>query len=150
MAKLLVDTNVLMLLLIGRWDRTRISRFRRTDRFDAADFDKLEAHLRRYAGLVTTAPVLTEASNLMGNAFHQTIARTVVEVCSGFDEHVAAKERIFVDGAFARLGFGDSSILVAAEADRELVVLTDDIGLYLELLTRAFQAVNFHHLRVKT
>lgn len=82
MQDLLIDTNVLMLLLIGRWDRASIPTFRRTATFTVTDFDLLEGALPRYARVVTTPAVLAEVSNLLGNTFHQMVAETVVEVCA--------------------------------------------------------------------
>jgi hypothetical protein len=95
MPNLLIDTNLLVLLLIGRWDRDRVPRFRRTQVFSSNDFDILEQHLRLYQKLITTVPVLTEVSNLMGNSFHAVIAPTIVEVCEPFDEHAATKHAVF-------------------------------------------------------
>lgn len=145
MQDLLIDTNVLMLLLIGRWDRKRIPSFRRTATFTLADFDLLERTLPRYARLVTTAAVLTEVSNPMGNSFHRTIAATVVQVCGAFIEKGLPKNDVFADHAFSRLGFADASILAVTDANT--VVLTDDVHLYLAALGQDFQAINFRHLR---
>jgi predicted nucleic acid-binding protein len=145
MQDLLLDTNVLMLLLIGRWDRASIPTFRRTSTFTPADFDLLERTLSRYPRRVTTPAVLAEVSNLMGNAFHEKVAGTVVQVCGTFIERWVPKDQVFADEEFARLGFADASILAAADADT--VVLTEDVHLYLAALRRGFLAVNFSHLR---
>ncbi len=94
---------------------------------------------------MTTPAVLAEVSNLMGNTFHQKIAETMVGVCGSFTETWAPKEAVFADADFARLGFADASILAAADADT--VVLTDDVHLYLAVLRRRRQALNFRHLK---
>jgi hypothetical protein len=147
MAKLLIDTNVLLLLIVGRWDRSRISQFRRTAQFSTTDFDTLQSHIRLYSEVVTTPAVLTEVSNLMGNSFHETIAQTIVNVCDAFAERAPGKGEVFGDEGFDRLGFADASILCAVADDEQTVVLTDDAGLYNEVLYRGAEAINFNHLR---
>jgi hypothetical protein len=41
----LVDTNILLLLFVGSFDRTKISVFKRTSRFTPEDYDKLVVFL---------------------------------------------------------------------------------------------------------
>ncbi len=50
MQHLLIDTNVLMLLLIGRWDRKSIPSFRRTATFTVDDFDLLQGAIPGMTG----------------------------------------------------------------------------------------------------
>ena len=145
MPDILIDTNVLMLLIIGSWDREQIQAHRRTETFTSSDFDLLQAELRRYHRVVTTPSVLTETSNLMENDFHETIAATLISVCTPFIEIIRPKEELLRAHAFGRLGFADMSVL-AALSD-EVVLLTDDVDLYLEALYEGFQATNFNHLR---
>jgi hypothetical protein len=145
MQDLLLDTNVLVLLLIGRWDRAKILTFRRTSTFTPADFDLLGRMLPRYARLVTTAAVLAEVSNLMGNELHEKVAETVVQVCGSFTERSVPKNEVLADAEFARLGFADVSIL--AVADPNTVVLTQEVHLDLAALRRGFPSLNFRHLR---
>lgn len=145
MRSLLVDTNILVLLIIGTWDRDLIRRHRRTATFAPADYDLLESEIGKYRRVLTTQGVLTEASNLMGNDFHAKVAQTLVEVCSPLEDVLSSKEAIFAHSAFARLGFADVSILVAV--NDETVVLTDDVGLYNQVLVEGWDAINFNHLR---
>lgn len=115
--------------------------------FTPDDFDALELYLNRYSALLTTPAVLTEVSNLMGNAFHEVIAGTIVDVCGPFAEHAAGKEAVLADDGFERLGFADASILCAIAAEAETEVLTDDAKLYTEILYRGGVAINFNHIR---
>jgi hypothetical protein len=52
MPRLLIDTNVLLLHVVGSHDRMLIERLKRTATFTQADFDLLQGELRRYAALV--------------------------------------------------------------------------------------------------
>ena len=145
MRSLLVDTNILVLLIVGSLDRALIRVHRRTATFTPDDYDLLQSHVAQYQRLLTTHGVLTEASNLMGNDFHEEVADTLVAVCSPLVEVVSPKETVFATEGFARLGFADSSILSAL--DEETVVLTDDVSLYNQALYLGWEAINFNHLR---
>jgi hypothetical protein len=145
MQRLLIDTNVLMLLIVGTWDRQAIRSHRRTAIFTPADFDILQNQLTRYAGVVITPGILTEVSNLMGNDFHARIAETIRVVCKPCMEIHRPKDEILKRSTFSRLGFGDSSILAMLADDT--VVLTDDIQLYLQVLYEGHEALNFNRLR---
>lgn len=134
-----------MLLMIGSYDRERVRTFRRTSAFSPADFDLLRKTLAQYRGVVTTPPILTEVSNLMGDAFHAQIAPTIVGICTDFHEHAPRMEQVFAQRNFNRLGFADASVLTAAGED--VVVLTDDVQLYLAVLDTGHDALNFAHLR---
>lgn len=145
MQSLLIDTNVLVLLIVGTWDRDAIRNHRRTAVFAPADYDLLRSEMKRYRRVLTTQGVLTEASNLLGNDFHEEVAPTLVNVCAPLVEVLRPKETMFATPGFARLGFADTSILAALDDDT--VVLTDDVGLYTQALYLERQAVNFNHLR---
>ena len=145
MRSLLVDTNILVLLIVGTLDRDLIRNHRRTATFTPQDYDLLHSEIARYGRVLTTQGVLTEASNLMGNAFHEEIAGTLVAVCSPLVEVVRPKETVFAQEGFARLGFADSSILGAL--DKDTVVLTDDVSLYNQVLYLGWEAINFNHIR---
>jgi hypothetical protein len=144
MRSLLLDTNVLLLLIVGTLDRRAIGANRRTGVFTARDFDLLREELRKYAPVVTTPGVLTEASNLLGNG-HRVAAATMVAVCTPFVEVVRPKEHVFGQRGFDRLGFADASILAALTDGR--AVLTDDVGLYHQVWHVGGEAINFNHLR---
>jgi len=61
---LLVETNLLLLYLIGRTNQNQISKFKRTQVFTIEDFDLLGRFMGKFKTLITTPHVLTELSNL--------------------------------------------------------------------------------------
>src|SRR5205823_576523 len=107
MRNLLMDTNILLLFVIGKWNEAEIPRFRRTATFSSADFTLLENEAKRYQSVITVPAILTEVSDLMGNAFHETIASTIVAVGKDLQERSPAKDLILEDDVFDRLGFAD-------------------------------------------
>lgn len=61
-----IDSNLLLLLWIGSFDRSLIQRFKRTQKYTETDYDLLVSLVARVKLLVTTPNVLTEVSNLAG------------------------------------------------------------------------------------
>jgi hypothetical protein len=145
MRSILIDTNVLMLLIIGTWHREGVPRHRRTAIFTVTDFDLLQEQLRRFDRVVTTPGIVTEASNLMGNDFHETIAPTFIGVCTPIVEITHPKAEVMAAEGFPRLGFADASAIGALDA--ETILLTDDLSLYSQALYEGYDAINFNHLR---
>src|SRR5438094_4633228 len=63
---LLIDTNLLLLYLIGMYDPDRIPRFKRTMSFTVDEFLLLDAIFTNFDKVITTPNILTEISNLSG------------------------------------------------------------------------------------
>ena len=145
MQRALLDTNLLLLLIVGTFDRKVIPRYRRTQGFTPSDYDLLLRQLSRFGVIATTPGILTETSNLLGNEFHVDAAATLVATCAPFLEIHHPKQDVFAQIGFDRLGFADASIL--ASIDPETVVLTDDVALYNQVLYLGGIAQNFNHLR---
>jgi hypothetical protein len=82
-AGIIVDTNLLLLLLIGSHNPTLISSFKRTTRYTASDFHLLVETLALFSTLLTTAHILTEVSNLagqLGDPGRQDVMRDLAEM----------------------------------------------------------------------
>lgn len=145
----LVDTNVLLLFLVGGYDRTLIERFSRTaDRFIASDFDTLVGVLGSFERVITTPHILTETSNFLGQLFgrdkvgcFEWLARSIPTMR---ETHVAGAELVRRE-PFVKLGITDASIIeVAAEP---YLVLTDDFRLYNFLANKGIDVLNFNNIR---
>lgn len=146
--KILLDTNLLVLLVIGLTDRELILRHKRTRTFEPADYDLLVEVLASFDTVVVTPHVLAEASNLLSQIGEPTLSvlRTT------FAKLVEMQEEVYVAGKdgvrrpeFLRLGLTDTAILELADAD--LALLMTDVGLYLEAAKSNPLAENFNHLR---
>jgi rRNA-processing protein FCF1 len=145
----LVDTNILVLYVVGTLDPDLIGKHKRTNKFLPADYRLLDGLLRRFRRIVTTPNVLTEVSNLVDQIGGETGPRLqallggLIE--SSFEEHYVQSVETVKTDEFHRIGLTDSSILLLAKED--LLVLTDDIHLYLALVNRGLEAINFDHVR---
>lgn len=145
----LIDTNILLLLMVGAADRGAIARFKRTrQRFTSDDFDIATNFLRRFSRVATTASILTETSNL---AF-QLEPPLLQDVLLRFSQWVEVLEekylpgmKIVADPAFAKFGFTDAGI--SALRSSEYLVLTDDLPLAQYLESANVPVFNFNHIR---
>lgn len=63
-SRLLVDTNLLVLLAVGTVNRRRIEVFKRTRQYTIRDFDPLLRVLGNWNSLYTVPQVMAEVSNL--------------------------------------------------------------------------------------
>jgi hypothetical protein len=145
---ILVDTNILLLLLVGLFDRKQISRFKRTSQFTEADYDLLVALLANFQRIVTSPNILTEVSNLSGQfkdpssaAYFGHFAASIAE----FDERYIVSGTASQMPQFSQLGLTDCGILHLAK-DR-YVVLTDDTLLYLFSQDAGIDVINFNYIR---
>jgi hypothetical protein len=144
----LVDTNLLVLLLVGAVNPKRILNFKRTADFDIEDYELLVRLVNWFGKLIATPHVLSQVSDLAGlsgkeqNAVRELFKLLVVEnIEESYDE-----SRVLVnDPDFARLGLADAAI--ATVCSRGSLVLTADLQLQLALQARNIDALNFNHIR---
>jgi hypothetical protein len=60
----LVDTNLLVLYLVGTLNRRKITEFKRTSNFEISDFDLLSRLIKWFGRLIATPHVLSQVSDL--------------------------------------------------------------------------------------
>lgn len=147
-AGILVDTNILLLYVVGLANRKRILSFKRTKQFTPEDFDLLVQILKSFQRVVTTPNILTEVNSLANQLgeperskclqiFGQTIAR--------FEEIYKPSQQLAQLPEFQRFGLTDCGILNLAQ--RSYLVLTDDLRLAATLQRKGIDTVNFNNIR---
>ena len=144
----LVDTNILLLFVVGAFDRELIPRFKRTSHFAPEDYDLLARLLRVFHRTITTPNVLTEVSNLtaqLGEPAKTGCMRLLAQGIALLDEHYVASAEAAPTALFPRLGLTDAGILLLAGG--ESLVLTDDLELFVALAKAGVDAINFNHVR---
>ena len=147
----LVGTNLLMLLLVGAYDRDQVERTGRIrDRFRAEDFDVLVAVLDQFETRVTTPHVLTETSNLLAQQLSGYVKEEVFSifarlVSTDWRERREASSALVNVPAFSWLGLTDIAISEAARDS--YLVLTDDAPLANYLGRLRVDVLNFTYLR---
>ena len=83
MPLILLDTNVLLLWVIGSKSIDAIANFKRTVIFSEAHFNALSQHMARSTAAVTSA-ILTETSNLLGG--REDLHTAIRDLVSGWRE----------------------------------------------------------------
>ena len=145
----LIDTNLLVLFVVGFSDKSLITRHKRTSAFVEEDYHVLCQFLSAFQVVMVTPNILTEASNLLSQAqqpTRETVLGTLASLIGRTREEYVASKEACKEKEFIRLGLTDSAIL--RRADAVDCVLTVDLSLYLALERSGHNAVNFNHLRV--
>jgi hypothetical protein len=143
----LVDSNLLVLYLVGSVNKRRIVDFKRTQNFTIEDFDLLLRLLDGFGKLITTPHVLSQVSDLT-----DLPGKELLTVRSLFSSLVERAEESYDDSRglithdlFSRLGLTDAAI--ATVCSKGILVLTTDLELQLALQERGADALNFNHVR---
>ena len=139
-----IDSNLLVLLVVGAVDRTLVGKRTRVREFTPDHYDRLFA-MAAARPVSVTPNTLTEASNLLKDRvdtrFQEALGAIVVE---GSAETTVPSERAVRDSAFPRLGLTDAVLLDAISPARPL--LTTDKDLYDTAARREPEAAfNFWH-----
>ena len=141
---LLIDTNILLLYIVGSFDPILIRDFKRTANFNEDDFDIVSKFIRLFDFLITTPHILTEVSNFIDKR------QNLQAVLKGYIEN---SKEIFMESSelskqvtFLKFGLADSSVTHTAK-DKYLI-FTDDRPLYGFLINSQIDAVNLEQLRL--
>jgi hypothetical protein len=151
MRSVLLDTNLLLLLIVGIYNKDLIGKHKRTKSFVAEDFDLLVKSIDDYEILWVTSHCLAEVSNLLkqthSNQAKKLLACFATFVAKAKESHIP-KEVIFSNNYAVRLGVTDTGIIMKSK--RVSCVFTVDFDLYSEISRMGNQVVNFNHLRNET
>ena len=144
----LVDTNILLLHVVGSTNKQRITQFKRTrERFTIEDFDLLQRILCLFSKVTTTQSILTEVSNLTGQLTEpeKSRCRTLfAEEIKRFEEIYAPSSRICDEQMFPKFGLTDCGIMAT---NQQYLVLTDDLPLAAYLSRQGVDTINFNNIR---
>jgi hypothetical protein len=148
MRTIAVDSELLVLLIVGTASRSYISKHKRLGAYSAADFDLLIELLSEYSDVIVMPNKLTEASNLLGQV-SEPIRTRIFETFRAFigvsTEESLGSKAVSGHDQFVRLGLTDAALMTATREQH--VLLTADFDLYWAS-ARAEQAViNFNHYR---
>ncbi|MEM9136987.1 MAG: PIN domain-containing protein [Cyanobacteria bacterium P01_F01_bin.42] len=145
---IIVDTNILLLYVVGVTNRQRIQKFKRTCQFLPEDFDLLKQILAYFKMVITTPSILTEVNSLanqLGEPERSRCLSRLKVLMSRLEEKYQRSATIAEDQYFQRFGLTDCGILSLANA--RYLVLTDDLRLTNHLNSYGIDAVNFNNLR---
>lgn len=148
MRTVLIDTNLLVLLVVGATSRNYIDKHKRLTAFIQEDYDVLLELISGVQAIRVTPNILTETSNLA--AYINEPARS--QVFQTFQRLVSSFLELYVPSAvavgrweFIRLGLTDAAVLEALTD--QAVLLTTDLDLFLAAQATGALAINFNQVR---
>ena len=140
----LIDTNILLLFLVGSLDLNLIRGFKRTANFTENDFDLISNFIKHFNLIITTPHVLTEVSDFIDNRQDLQLALKI---------YIEKMKEIYLESldlskrdTFLKFGLADTSVTYAAR-DRYLI-FTDDRPLYGFLISSRIDAVSLDQIRM--
>lgn len=145
---LLIDSNLLLLLIMGSFQASLIGNWKRLSMFTVEDFACLQGLVAASKGLLVTPHILTEVSNL-ANSLPQWqkaewsgyFRKWILE---GLHEQQIRAVDIVRTDAFVHFGITDAALFHASD---DLYVLTVDARLAAYLQSHRRRVINFNHLR---
>lgn len=145
---ILIDSNLLLLYFIGKYNKTLIQRFKRTQKYVTEDYELLTAFIKDFTKIITTPNILTEVSNLSGNLENDVKTRYFFEFAEQLevlDEFYTPSRDIGKLEHFKKYGLTDSGIVHLVKG--KYLVLSDDLPLVNYLQSKGVDAINFNNLR---
>jgi rRNA-processing protein FCF1 len=143
-----LDTNLFLLIVIGRYNPQRIESFNRTRKYTLGDFKLLETLLARLRRRIVTPNILTEVDNLSrqisDNEF-PAISGVLKNLCQEQFEFYIESEAAISSELHSKIGITDSTIV--SLANRDYLVITDDFPLANRLEKSGRDVINFNHIR---
>lgn len=148
---LLIDTNLLVLFVVGKVNPARIENFKRTSKYNTGDYQLLVRVMERFTPLYTLAHVMAEAGNLTDLTGRELLqARQVLkETLAVLQEPVVASIRAVQNRLYEGLGLVNAAIATLAR-ENKCAVLTDDFDLYLALSRERIVVLDFSHLQASS
>lgn len=142
-----LDTNILLLYVIGSINKAHIAKFKRTRIFASEDFDLLMTVISG-SQLLISPNVATEASNFLESysvAREQTGLIALDQACRHIIERYKASKELFDHMAYLKYGLSDASIMSLCEAGA--IAVTVDFPLYGFIVNSGLMAINFNQIR---
>ncbi len=143
-ASAFIDTNLLILLLVGSVERTLVEKHKRTRNFLLEDYDRLLMLVVSLDRVLVTPNTLTETSNLLNRSQDIRLMKQLKLLIHGSKEVYVASQAAVTNRYFNQLGLTDAALLEAISEEQPLI--TVDFDLYGAALSRGQNfAYNFTH-----
>lgn len=146
---LLVDSNLLLLHLIGCYDLGLIinGNLTKLSQYSEEDFNILQRLINLFPKTVTTPHVLAEVTNLASDLPESTRVSCLgkfVPIFSNFDELEVDSFELAGRQEFCYLGLTDTAL---AKLSTDYLIVTSDARLIGRMNLMGLEGLNFNHLR---
>ena len=150
MAAAAVDTNLLLLLVVGHIAPSYIEKHKRPSAFRPSDYVLLVNTLSKFSRVRLIPHALAEASNLLGHGvldpLRTQLFSTLKEVIDRSSEDAVESRTAAARPQYTRLGLTDAAWLTILDARTTL--LSDDRLLCVSAADQGFATIFFSDLRV--
>jgi len=140
----LIDTNILLLYIVGTVNTNLIRNFKRTAKFTEEDFYYVSKFIDYFDLKITTPHILTEVSDLLGNR---------IELQNALGKYIDLMEEKFLESSqiaktktFLQFSLADTAI--SETAKNSYLVMTDDNPLFSYLVNQKIDTVNLDQIRM--
>ena len=130
--KIFIDTNLLMLLVVGATGKHLIGKHDRLQAFEIEDYERLMNLVKKIGRVLVTPNILTETSNLLsqhGEPERSYIFEKLRAFIKETEEVPIVSEVASSNENFIRLGLTDAALLEVVSRSNPLI--TVDLDLYL-------------------
>lgn len=150
---LLLDSNLLLVLLIGAYDPLRLRTFKRVSNFTIEDYDLLVRLLESFTILLTTPHILTEVSNLANSLpepiksdWYRSFAAWLrsKDATPGLREFWTPADQLADTPEFSAFGLTDAALSVLCS---KALIVTEDRRLSGVLRQKGIAILNLDDLR---
>jgi hypothetical protein len=146
----LVDTNILLLLVVGSTDPSKVGAMSRTKQYSVEDYRAASSIVEAFRWTVTTPHVLSQTSDLLrGSGAYGELAHALSQKLKAVfivtQEHFVPARVLARPLEFHSVGLADASVLDAAH--RGCTIFTDDLPLHNVILSRGGKSINFTEWR---
>lgn len=144
----LLDTNILLLLIVGSLNKDYIAKHKRLSDYCAKDFEALSMIINKFQRIITTPNILTETGNLLkhshGNNISDLFDMLAMLVAKSEEQYIKSNE-IILKKEFSKFGLCDTAALEVAKDG--YLFITDDFDLYAKASSKKIKTVNFNQIR---
>ncbi|MDB9313789.1 PIN domain-containing protein [Spirulina sp. CS-785/01] len=145
---IVIDTNILLLWVVGTVNPKRIEKFSPTDCFNLQDYELLLPIIDYFQKIVTTANILTEVNSFLNKLREPERSQSLLilaKATENLEEIYLPSSQVVTHPKFTTFGLTDSGIVEISR--NQYLVLTDDLKLWSYLNNSGIAAINFNHIR---
>ncbi|CAN2041225.1 PIN domain-containing protein [Candidatus Magnetomoraceae bacterium gMMP-15] len=150
---IILDTNLLLLYLVGSYSLEFISKYKRTHQYTIEEYEWIQIITSYFVKIVITPHILAEIWNFIEKLNDHILAsfiNSAVKSLELFEEDYICKNKILSDPkALKFIGVTDLSVIIAAKKGNYLI-FTDDLRAFSAFLQHEVNAINLNHIRTRT
>lgn len=147
---IILDTNLLLLMLVGAYSPDYISDYKRTQKYTREDYEWICLILKYFAKVVITPQILAEVWNFAEKIPDYHLVEFIKSSVKALEiiEEIYIEKQVILSNTdeLQYVGVSDLSIIHAAKRGN-YVIFTDDLRSYHCFMTNEVPSINLNHIR---